>query len=236
MAINYTSYVAQISNLMVTSTADTNFNTMLPGMIDYAEQRIYRELDLQNTRVSDTTITLSSGYNFVTLPTDQYILVAEQFNVLTPVGALSSNGVRNPLTPVAKEYIDFAWPTSTATGIPIYYAPLNDTTYKIGPAPDQAYPLEVVGTVRPAALSASNSSTWLTLYLPDLFIAASMVFASGYMRNYGAQADDPQMPGSWESQYKILFASANAEELRKRFQSQGWTTMQPNSLATPPRT
>ena len=235
MSINYTSYVAQISNLIVTSTADANFNTMLPGMIDYAENRIYRELDIQNSRVSDTTTTLSSGYNFVTLPTAQYILVAEQFNVLSPVGSLSSNGTRNPLTFVTKEYLDFAWPTSTATGMPIYYAPLNDTTYKIGPAPDKAYPLEIVGTVRPAALSASNSSTWLTLHVPDLFIAASMVFASGYMRNYGAQADDPQMPGSWESQYKTLFASANAEELRKRFQSQGWQGMTPNQLATPPR-
>ena len=75
MSLNYGSYVSQISNLIVTSTADTNFNTMLPGMIDYAEGRIYRELDLQNTRVSDTTVTLSSGYNFITLPTDQYILV-----------------------------------------------------------------------------------------------------------------------------------------------------------------
>jgi len=236
MSINYDSYVAQISNLMVTSTADPNFNTMLPGMIDYAEQRIYRELDLQNTRVSDTTVTLSSGYNFVTLPTDQYILVVEQFNVLSPVGSLSSNGTRNPLMPVTKEYIDFAWPTSTATGVPIYYAPLNDTTFKIGPAPDQAYPLEVVGTVRPTPLSSGNSSTWLTQHLPDLFIAASMVFAAGYMRNYGAQADDPQMPGSWESQYRTLFASANAEELRKRFQSQGWTNQTPNPIATPPRT
>jgi len=235
MSINYTTYVQQISNLIVTSTADTNFNTMLPGMIDYAEQRIYRELDLQNTRVSDTTVTLSSGYNFVTLPTDQYILVAEQFNVLTPVGSLSSNGTRVPLTPVTKEYLDFAWPTSTATGVPIYYAPLNDTTFKVGPAPDQAYPLEVVGTVRPTPLSSGNSSTWLTQHLPDLFIAASMVFAAGYMRNYGAQADDPQMPGSWETQYKTLFASANAEELRKRFQSQGWTPMTPNPIASPPR-
>jgi len=236
MAINFTTYIQQIANLMVVSTGDANFNTMYPGMIDYAEQRMYRELDLQNTRVSDTTVTLSSGYNFVTLPVDQYILIAEQFNVLSPTTALSSNALRNPLTPVTKEYLDFAWPTSTATGVPLYYAPLNDTTFKIGPAPDQAYPLEVVGTIRPTPLSASNSSTWLTQHLPDMFIAASMVFASGYMRNYGAQADDPQMPGSWEAQYKALFASANAEELRKRFQSQGWGPMTPNQIASPPRT
>jgi len=231
MSLNYTTYVNQIANLMVQSQSDTNFQTMLPGMIDYAEGRIYRELDLQATRVSDTTVTLSSGNNSVTLPTDQYILVVEQFNVLS----IGTNPSRTPLTPATKEYIDFAWPTSTATGVPIYYAAVNDTTFKVGPAPDQAYPLEVVGTIRPTPLSASNSSTWLTQHLADLFIAASMVFASGYMRNYGAQADDPNMPGSWESQYSKLLASANAEELRKRFQSQGWTPMTPNQIATPPR-
>lgn len=232
MSINYTTYISQISNLMVITSTDANFQTMVPGMIDYAEQRMYRDLDLQNTRVSDTTVSLSSGNSFVTLPTDQYIIVVEQLNVLSS----SPSGTRTPLTPTTKEYIDFAWPTSTATGVPIYCAPLNDTTFKVGPAPDQPYPLEVVGTIRPAPLSASNSSTWLTQHLPDMFIAASMVFASGYMRNYGAQADDPQMPGSWESQYNKLLVSAGTEEFRKKFQSQGWSPMTPNPVATPPRT
>ena len=237
MSINYTTYIQQITNLIVSSTLDANFNTMAPGMIDYAEQRIYRELDLQVSRVSDASTTLSSGVRTLTLPTDQVspFVVVEQLNVWTPATALTSNATRNPLTPVAKEYLDFAWPTSTATGVPIYCAPLNNTTFILGPTPDQAYPIEVIGTIRPAPLSVSNSSTFLTQNLPDLFVAASMVFASGYMRNYGAQADDPQMPGSWESQYKMLFGSANAEELRKRFQSQGWTPMTPNQIATPPR-
>jgi len=236
VSLNYGSYVSQITNLMVTSTADTNFNTMLPGMIDYAEQRIYRELDLQATRISDSTVSLSSAIRSFTLPTDQgSFVVVEQINVWTPDGAGSSNATRNPLTPTTKEFLDFAWPTSTATGVPLYCAPLNNTTYIVGPAPDQSYTVEVVGTIRPTPLSTSNSSTFLTQNLPDLFIAASMVFAAGYMRNYGAQADDPQMPGSWESQYKLLFASANAEELRKRYQSQGWTPMTPNPIASPPR-
>jgi hypothetical protein len=235
VSINYTTYIAQITNLMVTSTADTNFNTMAPGMIDYAEQRIYRELDLLFTRTNDTSITLSSGVRTVAISTVPNFVGIEQINVWSPVGALSSNATRNPLTPVTKEYLDFAWPTSTATGVPIYYATLNTSTYIVGPTPDQGYTVEQIGWTRPTPLSASNSSTFLTQNLPDVFIAASMVFAAGYMRNYGAQADDPQMPGSWESQYKMLFASANAEELRKRYQSQGWSAMTPNQIATPPR-
>lgn len=239
MSLNYTSYVSQISNLMVTSTADANFNTMLPGMIDYAEQRMYRELDLQGTRTFDATTTLSSGDRTWTLPvlTTGTPVVVEQLNLFTPAGTTSSNTTKVPLTPTTKEFLDFAWPTnlSSQTAQPIYFAPVNNTEYIFGPSPDQSYTLEFIGTQRPLVLSTSNSSTLLTQLLPDMFIAASMVFASGYMRNYGAQADDPQMPGSWENQYKTLFASANNEELRKRFQSQGWQAMTPNAIATPPR-
>ena len=237
MSLNYSTYQAQLANLMVAQITDPNFITFLPGCIDYAEQRMYRELDLQVTRNADSSITLSSGVRTINLPTDLgTFLVVEQFNVWTPSTALSSNAVRVPLTPVTKEYLDFAWPSAGAfNGVPIYYAPLDNNTFVLGPSPDQAYPLEVIGTIRPPPLSISNSSTFLTQVLPDMFIAASMVFATGYMRNYGAQSDDPQMGASWESQYKQLFASANNEELRKRFQSQGWQSMTPNAIATPPR-
>ena len=236
MSLNYTTYVNQLSNLMVNASSDPNFITFLPGCIDYAEQRIYRELDLQTTRISDSASALSSGIRNFTLPTDVgSFVVVEQFNVWSPVGATSSNATRNPLTPVTKEYLDFAWPTSTATGVPIYYAPLNATNYIVGPCPDQGYTLEVVGTIRPTPLSSGNSSTFISINLPDLFIAASMVFASGYQRNFGGQGDDPKMAASWEAQYKTLFESANAEELRKRFASQGWQAMTPNPIASPPR-
>jgi len=222
---------------MVQSQTDPNYVTFLPGCIDYAEQRIYRELDLQVSRVVDISATVSSGVRNFTLPTSiGTYLVVEQINIITPATALSSNGTRNPLTPTTKEVLDFSWPNASSnTGVPIYFAPINNTTYVMGPAPDQAYLAEVIGTQRPTPLSASNSSTFLTQNLPDLFIAASMVFASGYMRNFGAQVDDPQMPGSWEGQYTKLMQSANIEELRKRFMGPAWQSMQPSPIATPPR-
>ena len=71
--------------------------------------------------------------------------------------------------------------------------------------------------------------------MPDLFIAASMVFANGYMKNFSAMADDPQAPVTWEKHYQTLKQSAMEEEFRKKFGSQGWTSKQPNPIATPPR-
>lgn len=238
MSLNYTTYTNQVANLMVQTTTDSNFITFLPGCIDYAEQRMYRELDLQVSRVVDSTSNLSSGVRNFTLPTSIGVFtVVEQVNVITPVGATASaSGTRNPLTPITKEFLDFAWPNSQAfNGVPVYFAPINNTTYVVGPSPDQAYNVEVIGTQRPLPLSATNPTTFLTTYLPDVFIAASMIFATAYQRDFGAQVDDPARAASWESQYTKLMQSANIEELRKRFMGPGWQSMQPSPIATPPR-
>lgn len=237
MSLTYTTYVAQLANLMVQSTTDPNFVTFLPGCIDYAEQRIYRELDLQVSRIVDASGSLQATVRNFTLPTSIGIYtVVEQINVITPATATSSNGTRNPLTPVTKEYLDYAWPNATLfTSVPLYYAPINNTTYIVGPPPDQAYHVEVIGTQRPAPLSVSNANTFLTQFLPDLFIAASMVFATAYQRDFGAMVDDPQRAASWESQFKLLMQSANIEELRKRFMGPAWQAMTPSPVATPAR-
>jgi hypothetical protein len=238
VSLNYTTYSSQLANLMVQDPTQPEYTTFLPGCIDYAEQRIYRELDLQVSRVVDNSATLTQYTRNFTLPTSVGVFtVVEQINVVTPVGATTSSGSRVPLTPVTKEFLDFAWPSQSSAyaAVPIYCAPINNTTYVVGPAPDQAYSVEVIGTQRPAPLSASNSSTFLTQYLPDLFIAASMVFATAFQRDFGAQVDDPQRAASWESQYGKLMQSANIEELRKRFMGPGWQAMTPSPVATPAR-
>lgn len=236
MALNYSTFSSQLANLMVQDPLDANFVTFLPGAIDYAEQRIYRELDLQVTRVVDTT-TVSSASRNLDYPTAiGTYLVVEQINVITPVTAGTSEGTRNPLTMVTKEYLDFAWPSARANqGVPLFFAVLDNNTCVLGPSPDAAYKAEFIGTQRPTPLSAANSSSFLTQNLPDLFMAASMVFASAYQRDFGPATDDPAKGSTWESQYRTLFASANVEELRKRFMGPGWQSMSPSQLASPAR-
>lgn len=237
MTINYTTYTAQIANLMTEVSSDPNFQTMLPGMIDYAEQRMYRELDLLATRVTDTSGNLTISNRGFTLPTTQGIfLVVEQVNVITPATATAATGSRVPLVCTSRDVIDVCYPSNTAGNkTPEFFAMVNNASIIVGPPPDAAYPVEVIGTQRPAPLSVTNSSTILTSMLPDAFIAASMVFGAGYMRDFGSQADNPQMAQSWETQYKGLIQSANVEELRKKYQSQGWTDQIPTPIATPPR-
>jgi hypothetical protein len=98
----------------------------------------------------------------------------------------------------------------------MYYM-LDQQTVIFGPSPGAAFNVEVTGTIRPAPLSATNTTTFLTTNLPDLFVAASMVYAGNNMRDFGIEAGNASIAQSWEQQYQALFASANAEETRKRY-------------------
>lgn len=237
MSYTYTSFKAALAELMVVNDPnDPDFIAILPSIIDYAEQRLYRELDLINTVVRDSSGVLVSGSRNFTLPTASGTFVTVLgINAVSPAGTTPDNGTRNPLAPTSRDVLDILWSSSTGSGLPTLFAMITQGTLIVGPWPDNPYTIEVIGTIRPAPLSVSNTTTFLSLNLPDIFIAASMVFASGYMRNFGSQADDPGMSQSWETQYGKLFQSANVEEMRKKFQSQAWSSQQPAPLATPPR-
>lgn len=234
MALNYTTLVSQVSNLAVIPSTDPNFQTMFPGAIDYMEQRLYRELDLINTQGVDAADTTSSGNRLFSVPlfSSGYFVTVDAVNIITPAGTNALNGTRNPCMPVTREFLDLTYPSGQiSTGVPQYFAMQSNSEMIFGPPPDDGYRVEVIGTVRPNALSSANSSTFLTQYCPDLVVAAMMVFVSGYMRDFGAQADNPGMSQSWETQYQTLIKSASIEQARAKFQSEGWTSEQPSPVA-----
>lgn len=236
MAYDYSSYSAALAELMVTTALDPDFVAIEPSIITYAEQRIYRELDLLSTIVRDSSGALTANSRNFTLPSGQGRFVTMQgLNIFTPVNTQTT---RNQAVPTTRDYLDVAWPSetsSTTPSVPVSFAMITDQQIIVGPPPDAAYTVEVIGTIRPAPLSATNTTTFLTLYLPDVFLACSMVFASGYQKNFGSQADDPKMSESWESQYQSLKGSALIEQLRDKWQSVAWSSMSPSPIATPPR-
>ena len=233
MSLTYTTYVTTLANLTVYDADDANFVQILPSAIDYAEQRLYRELDLLNTVTRDTGVLSTTTRNF-TLPSNNgRFVVVNGINVITPSSeTIPDSGKRNQLTPMSRDVLDVFWPSTTGATMPTSFAMITDQQIIVGPLPDAAYTLEVIGTIRPTPLSSENSTTYLSLYLSDLLIAASMIFMSGFMRNFGAQADDPKMATSWEGVYTQLFASANIEENRKKFASGAWGSQAPTPIAT----
>jgi len=245
--LTYSTYVTQIAEMAVVSPADANFLAILPAMIDYAELRIYRDLDLINTSKSFTSASIktTAGNRNLTFPmtlpdNSGTIVVTEQLNLITPAGQTDPNGgtvTRVTLLPTTKEYLDYVYGSnaSGSRGQPKYFAPFNENLFFLGPVPDATYFVEVVATIRPNAMSATNTTTFISQYLPDLLIMASMIYISAYQRNFGRQSDDPQMAQSYEGQYQALLKSAMVEELRKKFEGPGWSSQSPSPIATPTR-
>jgi hypothetical protein len=236
------SYIAQVAAMAVVQQTDSNFTAILPMMITYAENRMCRDLDFLVT-VGTKTYTLAQNVRSLTIPSADFVTL-QQINVISPYTITNpDSGTRNSLLPVTKEYLDIVYPSVVGATLPQFMAMLNTSGAQtsqnsviVGPWPDQAYTVEVVGTTRPQSLSATNLTTFISLYLPDLMLMASMVYISAYQRNFsGSTSNDPAMPVNYESQYQTLLKGAEIEEARKKFQAGGWTSMAPAPLATPTR-
>ena len=228
MSYTYSSLIAALQIEAVQLPTDANWTGIIPTVIDDSEQRCYRDLDLVSCIVKDTSGTLTiDSRNFVLPQSLGYFMTVKGMNVVI-------SGTRQQLRPVSIHFMDATWPsdTSVAGTTPQYFAYLSDQNYVIGPSPAAAYSMEVFGTIRPTPLSASNTTTYLTNYLSDLFFAGCMCSIAGYMRDYGSQADDPKLAQSWENQYAQRLNSANREETRRKFQSGDWTSeTRPNPVA-----
>lgn len=233
--LTYTTYKTQIATLAVVAENDPNFVAILPQMITYAENRMYRDLDFLSTVTSSTAYSLVAGNRNVTVPAGVFVTLQEA-NVLLPAGSSNpETSTRVPLLPTTKEFLNTVYSSISGAAVPEYFAMFDQSSFVVGPWPDNNYTVELVGTVRPASLSVANPETFISLYLPDLLIMASMIYVSGYQRNFGRQADDPAMAQSYESQYKALLSGAMMEEARKKFQSGAWSSMAPALAATSTR-
>lgn len=228
----YTTLKSTLAAMIVKNVANADYVTIIDPCIEDSEQRCYRDLDMQAVVYRDTTLNFGVNTRVFTLPTP----TAGRFVVVEEVNAII-NGARSRLTPVSMPYLNEVWPQDTAPAtdaVPNRFAMLSDSAILVGPPLGSAAgtaTAEVVGRIRPNPLSATNTTTVLSLYYPDLLLAACMVFLTGWMKNFGAQADDPKMAVSWETQYRTKLASANLEEARKRFASMDWQSYRPEPAA-----
>jgi len=220
MSYTYDTFVdaamAAFANIPTTgANANASFLAAMPTIIDQAEQKIYADLQLLVTIVRDTSASTVANTRNFTLPAPAG---ASQFTVLHSINIINGSA-RTPVIKVSREVMDIIYPSDVGVVgvVPSKWAPLTDTVILFGPAPSTTYQVECIGTIRPAALSESNQTTYLSTQLPGLFFAAAMVTTAGWMRNFGAQADDPKMANSWQQQYDILLPLAKGEETARKF-------------------
>jgi len=249
--LTYNGYVTQIATMAVVNTqtvssvvqgVDDAFNAIIPQMLNYAELRIQRDVDLLPSQTSNS-------YNF-TIGSNQLQISVNDFVTVQTLSVVNNN-VTYPLLPATKEFLQNVYGDPSSTGMPKYFAmyggdlSTGGNTYNnilIGPYPDLTYTASVTGTIRLPTLYnnattalAGTAATFISTYMPDLLIMASMVYISAFQRNFGRQSDDPAMAQSYESQYQTLLKGAQAEEYRKKFQASGWSSMSQPVAATPTR-
>lgn len=233
--LTYATFKTQLATLAVVEETNTAFLEVLPMAITYAENRICRDLDF--LQFSETSVPqMTAGTRTLSVAEGTFV-VLEQANIITPATESNPNGAnatRNPCLPVTKEFLDAVYGSNAGANraMPQFFAPFNDNQFLFGPVPDQNYYVELVGMIRPASLSATNTTTFISTYLPDLMIMAAMIYVSGYQRNFGKQSDDPAMAVSYESQYNALKQGATVEEARKKFEASGWTSQSPATVAS----
>lgn len=250
--LSYNSYITQVAALSIYQTVTTagvvqlsdgngtTLNTVTSQMIDYAELRIQRDLDLEQSVTNNSALSLTSGNNLLTMDVNSFITVQSISYV--------SGTLTQRILPTSRAFIDEVYPDSSIQGPPVYFTPYGGDSattgatsqlFLFGPTPDQAYNLSINGTVRLISLNsfatngpADTKYTFISAYLPDLLLMASMVYLSGFQRNFGRQSDDPAMALSYESQYQGLLKGATVEENRRKMWASAWTSLSVPALAT----
>jgi hypothetical protein len=229
---------------------DLNFLAQLPVFIVSGEGRIIRDLDLLSTHVTDDAGTLDVGRRRFILPND-----TATFIILENIRVVVGNTIQPALDWISHEAMSVVYPGEGPVGVPSiprYVAPLDQFSVLIGPPPDQPYRVFCDGVQNPKSLSVgatitgtditiepgtpADNGTYISNYIPDLFIAAQMISVSAWMRNFSAMADDPKSARNWTEEYNLLKSGEAAQEARKTLEGQGWGSRQPSPIATPPQT
>lgn len=227
--MNYNETLDAWRTILMTPSSEIDFTRMVPRAIEAAELKIYRDMDFLYT-ITTGTNALTSGVREINLPTG--IIILRSVNLVLPSSATDPDiAQRIPLTRSTNEYLDMVYGNASLVAQPTTYAMLSDTEVLVGPYPDQNYTLEFTGTFRPAVLSASNSPTFLTTNMPDLYVASGMIWWAGYYQNFGQGSDNPQLATSWESIYTKTLSGINMETIRQKAASYSWTPYQPTPQA-----
>jgi len=235
MSLTYSTYTATIANLMEVGVTDPNLQQIFPSMIDDAEIRICQDVDFLGAVVTDSSAATVSGVR--TIGWNPLFFALETINAISPAGQTNPDaGTRNPLLPSTKQACDYLYPDVTGSGIPQFFGRVTQSTAVVGPFPDQAYTLEITGVQRPLPLSATNTTTFISTYLPNLLVAASMIYAAAYQQNFSAAGDNPAQGVNWKSHYDDILKSSVIEQARMKFEAEGWSSQQPSPIATPART
>ncbi len=161
------------------------YTKRLPFIVDSAEKYLCQKLDLVSDVSQSESLVMTANSPFVDVSAVTDAQVADGSAVFSTVPVVvhsMSARVGNrwiPLLVASLAWVQQVWPDETFFAPPgdglAYYAMVNDRIARVSPVPDQAYPLRITASWRPAPMSAANPRTWLGDNFPNLLLTACMV-------------------------------------------------------------
>ena len=171
MAFTFTTLKSAIQDY--TQNTETTFTNNLSRFIINAEERILKEVELDDFR-KNVTGSATQSSKFLTKPTD----------FLAPFSLSVVNSSENEF--LLYKHVTFVQdftPNPSTTGTPKYYADWDETTFLMGPTPDANYTVELHYFYRPQSITASDDGTsWLGTNAELALMYASLVEAYTFMK------------------------------------------------------
>jgi hypothetical protein len=254
--LSYNAWVQAVGTLAVEKVQEVGgvyefvsepLQDVVTSILNYAELRIQRDLDFLSSQ-SSNTYTLNPGQQQFTIPFADFFTVQTMEIVQSNGGTVANS---TPLLPVSKEFIQNVYGGLSRAGTPRYFAMYGDdfgnnqvTSNNVifGPPPSFGFQLRVTGTQRTPSLFnyattgiADTGYTYISTYVPDMLVIASMIMVSAYQRNWGGTSDDSPMGQSYEKQYQVLRIGAIPEENRRKLEGSAWSAYSTPTAATPAR-
>ena len=203
--MTYAELTAKIRNY---TEVDSNVFTqsIIDGFILDSEFRILREVDSDNNRKYATaTIIAAQPYVSTPLLTNQTLIIREA-QIIPSANYTGPNAV--------VEYRDTGfineYNASNATGLPKYFSYWDEENIVVAPIPDLTYTMQLNYILKPAGLSANNTTTYLSNQFPTGLLYACLVEAYGFLKG---PADMIQF---YEQKYQSVLQGFSIEQMGRR--------------------
>ena len=155
-----------------TQNSETTFVNNLSNFITDTEEKILKTVNLPVFR-KNVTGTMTSGNTYLSAPSD----------FLTPFSLALDNSGYEYLMFKEVNFIREAYPVSSTTGVPKYYALFDDDTFILGPTPNANFTVELHYVYRHTSITTSADGTsWLGTNAPDALLYGSLVQAYSFMK------------------------------------------------------
>lgn len=168
-------YDELVTNIRNYTEVDANVftNSVINTFITMSENRILRDIDLDVFKL-EVTGNLTANNKFLTAPND---ILTHRYMILTSAGG-DQIFLDFRDTSFMKEY----WPDGTVTGVPKYYSVWDQNTFYVAPTPSASFAVELGYIYRPAQLSSTNTTTWVSINAPEALLYACLVQAYSYTK------------------------------------------------------